>query len=69
MSVAPFAYMYNLSMYNVYSIILHVYISVCGGELPEWNIALIVLGVIFFIVGVVIAVILYSNIPAQNVWW
>ena len=52
--------MYNLSMYNVHvhSIILHVYISVCGGGLPEWNIVLIVLGVICFIAGVVIAVIL-----------
>ena len=31
--------------------------SVCD-RFPEWNIALIVLGVIFFIIGVVIAVIL-----------
>ena len=36
----------------------HVYISVCDGALPVWNIVLIVLGVTFFIVGVVIAVIL-----------
>ena len=36
----------------------HVCVSVCDGPFSAWNIALIVLGVIFFIVGVIIAIIL-----------
>ena len=40
------------------SIYIHVCITVCDGKLPVWNIALIVLGVICFFAGVVIAVIL-----------
>ena len=37
---------------------VHVCISVCDGPFPVWNIILITLGVIFFIVGVIIAIIL-----------
>ena len=37
---------------------LHVCVSVCDGPFSAWNIALIVLGVIFFSVGVIIAIIL-----------
>ena len=54
----------NISIYThvhvsmFVSIYIHVCITVCDGRLPVWNIALIVLGVICFIAGVVIAVIL-----------
>ena len=48
----------HVSMFVSIYIYVCIIITVCDGKLPVWNIALIVLGVICFIAGVVIAVIL-----------